>query len=307
MKKILYAMIATAMVLASCEEVENPIAGIEQTDLFVQLGANTPDSTSLTEGTNFSDSVTIQAPISAEEDLLATLVFGGDAVYGTDFIINSKLLESADENGATLRVPFLPAEPNNFVTDQVSFLLTFPDNFVQDGTKELIITLTGAVGSENSALTFAGGRGSIRREFYIEIGDNDCGNLAGLYTVTGETLVSDFAVNPTYTYDEALGLTDCTVEGTYPVFDVTGGLWSQREGDDSYSDLYNATARSTNITINPNTNVVTWPTLSDEFGGNIVQDSAQPASNYDAASNTITLYWEATGFGERGITTYVLQ
>jgi len=309
MKKFIY-IILSVLVFAACEDVDNPIDGIEEAEIFVQFGANTPDSTILVEGSSLGDSITIQAPVSFEEDLLATVTFEGDAVYGTDFVISiadSTRLVSADENGAVIKIPFRPAEPENFIADQVSFQVLFPDNFVQDGTKELTITLSGAVGSENSALTFAGGRGSIRKEFYVEIGDNDCGNLAGLYAVTGNTLVTDFTVNPTYTYDEAIGLSDCSVEGTYPISDITGGLWSQREGDQSYADLYGTSARAADITIDPDTNEITWPTLSDQFGGNIVQDATQPASNYDPGSNTITLYWESTAFGERGITTYVLQ
>jgi len=50
-------------------------------------------------------------------------------------------------------------------------------------------------------------------------------------------------------------------------------------------------------------NTVTWSGVSDQFGGAIVQDSAQPTSNLDPSSGTITIYWTATAFGERGVTT----
>ncbi|MBL0766760.1 hypothetical protein [Marivirga atlantica] len=300
MKKLIYA-IATVFVLASCEDVADPLAGVEQTDLFVQFGANTPDSTALAEGSNFPQAVTIQAPISGGEDLLASLSFEGTAVYGTDFTISSEYLESVDENGAVIRIPFLPAKPNEFVTDQAEFTISFPENFVQDGTKELTVTLNGATGVESAGLSFAGGRGSIRKEFYVEISDNDCGDLAGLYAVDGDVLVSDLGP-VTYSYEEALGLADCTVEGSYPLVDITGGLWGI-----GYADLYGASARNAIITIDPSSNEITWGTVSDQFGGLIVQDATQPTSNYDPNANTITIYWEATGYGERGVTTYTLQ
>ncbi|WMN12601.1 hypothetical protein QYS49_34025 [Marivirga salinae] len=303
MKKLIYLIFAL-VVFASCEEdYDNPIEGLETTNLFVQLGANTPDSVSLTEG-EMTQSLTIQAPISANQNLLASLTFEGSAVYGTDFIIETPdgdFLVSADADGAVIRVPFLPAKPNEFVTDQVSFIISFAENFIQDGDKDLTVTLTGATGEENSGVTLDGGRGSIRRQFYIEIADNDCGNLAGLYDVEGDVLVSDLGPL-TYNYDEALGLADCTQEGIYPVVDITGGLWS-----DGYANLYGTSAINALITINSTNNEVTWGTVSDQFGGAIIQDPVQPVSNYDPSSNTVTIYWTATAYNERGVTTYTLQ
>jgi hypothetical protein len=58
------------------------------------------------------------------------------------------------------------------------------------------------------------------------------------------------------------------------------------------------------ISIDPDTNLVTWENVSDQFGGEFIQDPAQPDSNFDPDTNTITIYWTATAYGERGISTF---
>jgi hypothetical protein len=127
-----------------------------------------------------------------------------------------------------------------------------------------------------------------------------CGDLAGTYDGTGTMLVDDFGSGP-YNYVENVTLEACDTEGTYLVSDLSGGLYTN-----SYADAYGTSARFAVITIDGN-NDITWATVSDQFGGEIIQDPAQPMSSYDPGTNTFTMYWTATAFGERGITELALQ
>lgn len=137
-------------------------------------------------------------------------------------------------------------------------------------------------------------KSSVARTVDIEV---LCGDLAGSHTVDGEILVDDFGSGP-YTFMDNISLADCEEEGAYNISDISGGLYAN-----AYADNYGTSARAALIVINSTTNVVTWSGVSDQFGGQFVQDPAQPDSNYDAGAGTITIYWTATAFGERGITT----
>lgn len=128
-----------------------------------------------------------------------------------------------------------------------------------------------------------------------------CGSIAGVYSVDGNILVDDFGSGP-YSSEETLILADCSVSGAYAVSDITGGLWAQ-----DYADAYGSSARAAVLEIDFASGDVTWTGVSDQFGGTIIQDPAQPTSTYDATAGTITVYWTATGFGERGVTTYTAQ
>lgn len=123
-----------------------------------------------------------------------------------------------------------------------------------------------------------------------------CGSLSGAYAVVGTILVDDFGSGP-YNYTDNLSLEKCETENSYAISDISGGLYTN-----SYADNYGTSARNAVIVVDANTNEVTWANVSDQFGGQIIQDPAQPMSVYDPASNKFTIYWTATRWGERGVT-----
>ncbi|MEQ8240685.1 MAG: hypothetical protein RIA69_15815 [Cyclobacteriaceae bacterium] len=176
-------IIAAGVVFSSCEELDDPLDGLQETDLFVQFGANTPDTVSASEGGSLI--ITIQAPISFNENLIASVTFSGTAVFGTDFTITANNvisgntgesvapIQSVDANGATILVPFLPTRGEDLITDQVNFTVNFLTDEATDGQKILEITLNGATGTVTADLTLAGGRGPIRNNTYIRISDVD--------------------------------------------------------------------------------------------------------------------------------------
>lgn len=123
--------------------------------------------------------------------------------------------------------------------------------------------------------------------------------LVGTYTVVGHFLVDDFST-PDVTMDQNVISVDCAY--TYRIEDISGGLYTT-----SYADNYGTSARKADIHIDPDTNLVTWDPVSDQFGGQFVQDSSQPDSYYSPDSTKVVIYWTATAYGERGITTLTKQ
>jgi hypothetical protein len=121
--------------------------------------------------------------------------------------------------------------------------------------------------------------------------------LSGNYTVTGQFLKDDFD-SPDVIMDQALINTDCVSK--YLVEDLSGGLYTN-----TYAEEYGTDPVEAEIDIDPDTNLVTWEGVSDQFGGDIIQDDTQPDSFFDPDTNTITIYWTATTYGERGISTFV--
>ncbi|MBR9997791.1 MAG: hypothetical protein KFF73_02415 [Cyclobacteriaceae bacterium] len=121
--------------------------------------------------------------------------------------------------------------------------------------------------------------------------------LNGTYEVTGQFLQDDFG-SPDVVLDQEVINTDCI--SSYLVEDLSGGLYTG-----TYADNYGTDPVEAEINIDPDTNLVTWENVSDQFGGEVLQDDAQPDSFFDPDTNTITIYWTATSYGERGISTFV--
>jgi hypothetical protein len=120
--------------------------------------------------------------------------------------------------------------------------------------------------------------------------------LIGAYEVFGEFLQDDFD-SPDVTKDQVVTNVDCI--SRYMVQDLSGGLYTT-----TYAENYGTTAVEAEINIDPDTNLVTWENASDQFGGEFVQDTAQPDSYYDPDAKQIVIYWTATAYGERGIATF---
>lgn len=120
--------------------------------------------------------------------------------------------------------------------------------------------------------------------------------LNGTYEVLGQFLQDDFS-SPDVILDQEVINTDCISK--YLVEDLSGGLYTS-----TYGDNYGTDPVAAEINIDPDTNLVTWEGVSDQFGGEVIQDSAQPDSFYDPDTKQITIYWTATAYGERGISTF---
>lgn len=158
-------------------------------------------------------------------------------------------------------------------------------------------TATLSVAVKDGQLDDEGGdasKNSVAQTLTVEI---LCGEFAGVRQFNGELLVDDFASGP-YSYMDNVSLVDCAEEGVYSIADISGGLYAN-----SYAENYGTSARAAVITIDDSSNEVTWTGVSDQFGGEIIQDPAQPVSNYNPSSGIVTIFWTATAFGERGITT----
>lgn len=153
--------------LFSCEDYNNPIEGIEETDLFVEFSAGTPETATVAEGESYK--LTIVAPISFETDLTAILLFEGTAIEGTDFTVSSDGLVSASDLGAEITIPFIPTDNSDVVPDQVDVTINFLSDAVTDGEKTLTVTLQGATGP--GGIELAGGRGPLRKQIAITVTD----------------------------------------------------------------------------------------------------------------------------------------
>ena len=186
-------------------------------------------------------------------------------------------------------------------------VISFPSDAAQDGTKTLTVTITGGTGSGGTSLGLRSGL-PTSSELTFSISDADCGFARGTYDVNGNILVDDFGSGPFNSVETVLA-SACPDETNYNVADLTGGLYS--DPTSAYVTVYlggTPNGRAAVITIDETTGAVTWTGVSDLFGGSIVEDAASAtASNYNATSNTITIYWSATAYGERGITTFTLQ
>jgi len=243
-KNILFFLFTVLITLNSCEEIDDPLAGAAEVNNFVQFAADTPAEVTVNEGA--SSSITIQAPSSAGEDLLATISFSGDAVFGVDFDLSEASgatnvggIVSKNATEAVIKIPFIPAGGADLITDQVKFNVVFLSDGVSDGDKTLIINLTGAVGSKTSSLVFDGGRGPIRVSSTISILDEDC--AADVATLAGDYGVVELCPS-SYTYSTTIAAST----GNSLIID-------------NFGDWVGPGANQVTITVDPSTNNVTFP------------------------------------------------
>ncbi len=154
----------------SCEDVDDPIDGLETAPLFVQFGANTSETYEVTELSDPQE-ITIQVPQSFEQDMVAEISFEGTAVFGTDFTVTSDGLVSSSATGAFITIPFIPTDNSDLIADQRNFEINFLTDAIEDGDKNLTVTLVQAVGADDPSIVLDGGRGSIRKTFDVSIED----------------------------------------------------------------------------------------------------------------------------------------
>jgi hypothetical protein len=304
MKKLIYILFASVMILTGCSE-DFELNDNDQ-DLNVQLldgkyvafsadGANTTiDPEAVQEGSTAE--LNIEIPTGTTSDVTVNFTFGGTAVYGVDFTVPG----GSSAGGSVVIVPDDGGGTANVVdnTDIVVTLLT-DDN--QDGNKSLVVTLSSASNAEGEINVGRGGTDLLKSQT-VNISDIDCGDVAGLYNVAGTILVDDFGSGP-YAYTDRIALADCSVEGEYSISDITGGLYTN-----DYAAAYGVSPAGATIEFDPTADgPVTWSGVSDQFGGSVLEDPASAtASNYNATTGVISIYWTATAYGERGITVYTV-
>lgn len=291
LKNILFFLFAVLVTLNACEEIDDPLLGTTEVNNFVQFAADTPAEVSATEGAA-STSMTIQAPASAGEDLLATISFTGDAVFGVDFDIVEGTgstdiggVVSKNATEAVIKIPFIPAGGADLITDQVKFSVVYLTDGDTDGDKTLIITLTGAVGSKTSSLVFDGGRGPIRVSSTILISDADCpSDLTGTWNslTTGSAGTDDPYV---------VTITETPTNGLYDLSDITFGLYKNGYGSEDNPVQFSDACDVISVTDQPD--VV--------YGGDVFNGSGTVNSD-----GTITISW-SNGFGDNGVTTLTKQ
>jgi hypothetical protein len=304
MKKLIYILFASVIILTGCSE-DFELNDNDQ-DLNVQLlegkyvafsasGANTTiDPENVKEGETAE--LNVEIPTGTTSDVTVNFTFGGTAVYGTDFTVPG----GSSAGGSVVIVP-APGEDTSNVIDNTDIVVTLLTDDTQDGNKTLEVILASASNAEGSINVGRGGTDLLKSQT-VNISDVDCGAVAGLYDVTGTILVDDFGSGP-YAYTDRIALSDCSVEGEYAISDITGGLYTN-----DYATAYNVTPAGAVIEFDPTADgPVTWSGVSDQFGGDVIEDPASAtSSNFNATTGVITIYWTATAYGERGITVYTL-
>jgi len=203
--------------------------------------------------------------------------------------IDSVAVTTADENGEPLGTVSVDTPINGQTTAQIEISYTAPENTA--GMVEISVQVfdkqyddKGQVVRKSSVVK------SVEIDIYCEP------PLAGNYSVLGQFIQDDFG-SPDVTTDQEVISVDC--QDTYLVEDLSGGLYTT-----TYAENYGAEPVEAEIVVDPVTNRVTWQDVSDQFGGEFVQDPAQPDSYYDPDAEEIVIYWTATAYGERGISTF---
>ena len=306
MKKLIYIIFASVLILTGCSD-DFELNDNDQ-NLNVQLlngeyvaysasGANTTTPPISAKEGDTGIALNVEIPTGTESDVTVNFEFDGTAVYGVDFTVPG----GSSAGGSVVVVPDDGSGPAN-VIDNVDIVVDLLTDDNQDGNKTLVITLSSASNAQGAVNVGRGGTDILKSQT-ISIADVDCGDVAGLYDVTGTILVDDFGSGP-YAYTDRIALSDCTVEGKYGITDITGGLYIN-----SYGTNYSVTPAGATIEFDTTSNgPVTWSGVSDQFGGSVIEDPASAtASNYNAATGVITIYWTATAYGERGITIYSPQ
>ena len=188
MKKIIYLISISLVFFAmSCEEfTDDYILDGERVTAFVDFNSyDSYDGSIVNEGADTSW-FRINAPAFVLEATTINLTFGGDAVYGTDFVVVSytgdnrdyPTISNASASGFTITISidhsFEDADQNIFgivpLTDDAS-----------DGDKSLTISISNA--STESGMSLRTSRIEGQNSFTLTLKDIDCpSDLAGTYT-----------------------------------------------------------------------------------------------------------------------------
>ena len=217
MKKLIYIVCASVIILTGCSD-DFELNDNDQ-NLNVQLlngeyvaysasGANTTTPPISAKEGDTGIALNVEIPTGTESDVTVNFEFDGTAVYGVDFTVPG----GSSAGGSVVVVPDDGSGPAN-VIDNVDIVVDLLTDDNQDGNKTLVITLSSASNAQGAVNVGRGGTDILKSQT-ISIADVDCGDVAGLYDVTGTILVDDFGSGP-YAYTDRIALSDCTVEGKY--------------------------------------------------------------------------------------------
>jgi len=203
--------------------------------------------------------------------------------------IDSVAVTTADENGDPLGNVNIETPINGQTEAQIEIMYTAPENTA--GMVEVSVQVFDKQYDEKGEVVR---KSSVVKSIEISIYCEP--PLVGVYSVLGQFIQDDFG-SPEVTIDQEVSSVDCL--NTYLVEDLSGGLYTT-----TYAENYGTDPVEAEIIIDPDTNLVTWEGASDQFGGEFIQDPAQPGSYYDPDAKQIVIYWTATSYGERGISTF---
>lgn len=208
-----------------------------------------------------------------------------DAPAGLDSIAVSAVSDGEPAGGS-----FSLPDVSGLTSGEITVSYTAPSPF--SGDIDITVTLYDGQTDEDGDLAR---KSSVPETVSVNV---FCNAETVSYDVNGTILVDDFGSGP-YDATESVIFVSCINE--YQVSDITGGLYTGSYADPD--DGYGTSGRAATLEIDSETGDVTWSDVSDQFGGEIIQDPAQPTSNIDG-DGVITVYWTATAYGERGVTTY---
>lgn len=303
MKKLTYLLFASVMILTGCAEdyvLEDRDLSVIELPPYVAFsapGANATINSIETSEAGGTFELNVEVPGGTISDVTVNYIFGGNAEFGVDFTI-----VGATSAGGSLFIEHIQStNPNDAFADNADIVVQLLTDDVTDGVKTLDVILDSASNADGALAVGRGGTDFLKTSTII-IADIDCGFATGTYDVLGTILVDDFGSGP-YTYTDRLSLADCAVDGVYQISDISGGLYTN-----AYATSYGTSPATAVLNFASTGGAVTWTGVSDQFGGQIIEDPlATTTSNYDAANGIITIYWTATAFGERGITVYTIQ
>ncbi len=215
-------------------------------------------------------------------DKVTITVTVSDAPAGIDSVI----VEDTDYLGVPAGGSYKMISGGGIFSGDVVIEYTAPSGF--SGTIDLAVSVADGQVDEHGDYA---GKSSVAEDIEVDV---LCGALSGVYAAEGTILVDDFGSGP-FSYNENLTLQSCDTEDAYAISDISGGLYVN-----DYAENYDTTPAAAVLIIDGSGNV-TWTGVDDQFGGEIIQDAAQPMSNYDSATGIFTIYWTATRWGERGV------
>jgi hypothetical protein len=173
MKKIIYILIAFSIISYGCNDEFN----LEDQDLNVKFlsgkyvafnapGANTTiEDVTANEGTVVE--LNVEIPTGTLSNVNVDFIFGGTAVYGTDYNVSG-----GSSAGGSITIVPLPGDDQTDVIDNEDIVINLLTDGVTDGNKTLTVTLTSASNNEGTILVGRGGE-DILKSTTINITDVD--------------------------------------------------------------------------------------------------------------------------------------
>ncbi|MTI41644.1 hypothetical protein [Fulvivirga lutimaris] len=170
MKRLLILLIS-AGIFSSCEDYDIADQGFDLTELpgyvaFDAPGTNVDEAVEDTDEDAGSVEFVIETPTGSLTDVTIQYVFGGDAVFGTDFTV-----DGATASGGSI---VLAVDPEDFINlDNVTMTIDLLTDGVADGDKVLTVELVSAVNAGGETLAVGRGGTGFLKTATVNIADVD--------------------------------------------------------------------------------------------------------------------------------------